>query len=75
MCVLGDVDPVQPDLPVGDLAEPVRQRRTPSTQRFHLGAGEDKTGLHDILDVIIVPRPAVAGNNPAFGVGGHGPGG
>jgi hypothetical protein len=25
--------------------------------------------------VIIVPRPAVAGNNPAFGVGGHGPGG
>src|SRR5262249_58323175 len=32
MRVLGDVHPVQPDLPVGDLAEPVRQGRTARTQ-------------------------------------------
>src|SRR4249919_3758857 len=75
MRVLRDVDPEQPDLPVGDLAEPVRQGRTASAQRLHLGAGEDEAGLHDILDVIIVPRLAVAGNHPALLRGSHGHGG
>src|SRR5262249_62164979 len=30
--VLGDIDPEQPDLPVGDLAEPVRQGGAASAQ-------------------------------------------
>src|SRR5215472_5065573 len=57
---------VQPHLPVRNLRESVGERGPPGSQRFHLGAGEDQPGLYDILDVIIVPRPAVPGNHRAL---------
>src|ERR1022692_2683450 len=64
--VLGDVHAMEPQLTVGELAEPVGERGPPGTQRLHLGPGEHKPRLDDVLNVIIVPGSPVTGDDRSF---------
>ena len=44
-------------------ANPSVQRRAAQPQRLHLGAGQDESGLVGVLDVVVVLRPAVTGDD------------
>jgi hypothetical protein len=70
--VLRDVHAVQERLAVGDLAEPVAERRATGPQRLHLGADEHQARLEHVVDVVVVPGLAVLRDQLAPDFLGHG---
>src|SRR6478752_9931682 len=60
--VLGDVDVLQPHLPVVDRGEPVDERGTAGTEALDLGAGQRETDLVGVADRVVVPRLLVLGD-------------
>src|SRR4051794_14739059 len=69
--VLRDVHALEPRLPVVDAGEPVDKGRPPGAQGLDLGAGEHQAGLDDVLEVVVVPRLAVARDELAPGLLDH----
>src|SRR5690606_27504591 len=70
--VFGDVDAVQPDLAVVDVGEAVDERGPTLAQRLDLRAGEHHAGLEGVVDVVVVPRLLVLGDQLATRLLGHG---
>src|SRR5687768_14790123 len=60
---LGNVGVDQPYLPVLHLGIAFGDRSLAEAKRLHLGAGEGDAGLVDVLDGIIVARPAILGDH------------
>src|SRR5262245_15417379 len=70
--VLRDVDVVQPHLTVLDSGIPVNERGPPLAQRLDLGTGEHEARLEGVLDVVVVARAPVLGDESSPFLAWHG---
>ena len=58
----------QPNLPRTGVGVGFGNGRFALAQRFHLGSGKRNSGLEDLTDLVIEPRPAIVGDDAGIAV-------